>query len=167
MINRSLKLSMLTAEISLFLLNEDNDDIEIASVVNDLLSFYKEDELNKDEEVIKFFYLIQSILIKNRNSVVSKDKLLIIFNNVFENKEQSNFVAEYLFYLKDNYKTPSNDRLDQLLKLNVSSIEGYYDLEVGYYNELLTLLLHQETMDLKKINEVNNKLKKILASKSE
>ena len=97
MINRSLKLSMLTAEISLFLLNEDNNDIEIASIVNDLLSFYKEDELNKDEEEIKFFYLIQNILIKNRDSIVSKDKLLTIFNNVFENEEQSNFVAEYLF----------------------------------------------------------------------
>lgn len=146
---------ILANEIDLMnaIINNDKEDISIQKLFENMNDLSIEQKLDRLCEIA--YKLLNSVDLEYPSLLIS------LFDELYSDVGVGEFCVEFLRYQIYDRNLGVNEKIEKLESFNYSRVPDS-EIKMNYLNQLLSLLLNQESLDFNKINKYNKVLKDLI-----
>ena len=147
---------VLTSEIDMInaIINNEKNNASVQNL------FRNADDLSVEQKINKVCEIAYKIL--NSTELKNPELLMEMFEDLCPEANLGEFCVEFLKYQIHDRYLDLNEKIEKLESLKYELIPDS-EIKMNYLNQILSLLLNQEVLDLEKINVYNNVLKELIS----
>lgn len=147
---------VLSSEIDMInaIINNEKNNVSVQNL------FKNADDLNVEQKINKVCEIAYKIL--NSTELENPELLMEMFEDLYPEANLGEFCVEFLKYQIHDRGLNLNEKIEKLESLKYELIPDS-EIKMNYLNQILSLLLNQEVLDIEKINMYNNVLKELIS----
>ena len=146
---------------SLVLINEI--DVINAIINNEPVSieklFKNADDLSVEQKLNKLCEIGYKIV--NSSHVENYDSLIFMFNELIPESNIGEFCIEFIKFQINNKEISIEEKIEKLTSLDYENVPKS-EIKMNFLNNIISLLLSQNIIDIPKLNKYNEELKKLI-----
>lgn len=136
------------------IINNEKNNVSVQNL------FKNADDLSVEQKINKVCEIAYKVL--NSTELENSELLMEMFEDLCPEVNLGEFCVEFLKYQMHNRDLDLNEKIEKLESLKYELIPDS-EIKMNYLNQILSLLLNQEVLDLEKINMYNNVLKELIS----
>ena len=136
------------------IINNEKNNVSVQNL------FKNADDLSVEQKINKVCEIAYKVL--NSTELENSELLMEMFEDLCPEVNLGEFCVEFLKYQMHNRDLDLNEKIEKLESLKYELIPDS-EIKMNYLNQILSLLLNQEVLDLEKINVYNNVLKELIS----
>ena len=136
------------------IINNEKNNVSVQNL------FKNADDLSVEQKINKVCEIAYKVL--NSTELENSELLMEMFEDLCPEINLGEFCVEFLKYQMHNRDLDLNEKIEKLESLKYELIPDS-EIKMNYLNQILSLLLNQEVLDLEKINMYNNVLKELIS----
>ena len=147
---------VLASEIDIInaIINNEKNNVSVQNL------FKNADDSSIEQKINKVCEITYKIL--NLTELENPELLIGMFEDLYPEANLGEFCIEFLKYQMHNRDLDLNEKIEKLESLKYELIPDS-EIKMNYLNQILSLLLNQEILDLEKINMYNKVLKDLIS----
>ena len=136
------------------IINNEKNNVSVQNL------FKNADDLSVEQKINKVCEIAYKIL--NSTELENPELLMEMFEDLCPEANLGEFCVEFLKYQIHDRDLNLDEKIEKLESLKYELIPDS-EIKMNYLNQILSLLLNQEILDIEKINMYNNVLKELIS----